>query len=56
MRTQEVRTQTPEAAPYSLGQLVRYFLSLGTLGFGGSSRIGRGDYWGGRGAGSAGTH
>lgn len=34
-KTQEVHAQTQEAATYSLWQLVRYFLSLGTLGFGG---------------------
>jgi chromate transporter len=28
-------TQTPERTPYTLWQLVRYFLRLGTLGFGG---------------------
>jgi chromate transporter len=27
--------QAPERVPYSLWQLVRYFLRLGTLGFGG---------------------
>ena len=28
-------TPTPERVPYTLWQLVRYFLRLGTLGFGG---------------------
>ena len=28
-------TPTPERTPYTLWQLVRYFLRLGTLGFGG---------------------
>src|SRR5260370_2163985 len=28
-------TQAPERSPYTLWQLVRYFLRLGTLGFGG---------------------
>jgi chromate transporter len=28
-------TSTPERPPYTLWQLVRYFLRLGTLGFGG---------------------
>jgi chromate transporter len=35
MRTPEVRSLAQELAPYSLGQLVGYFLTLGTLGFGG---------------------
>ena len=35
MKTQEVRSQPPEIVAYSRWQLVRYFLFLGTLGFGG---------------------
>ncbi|GHO63321.1 hypothetical protein KSC_022130 [Ktedonobacter sp. SOSP1-52] len=35
MRTPQVRAQSQELVPYSLGHLVRYFLTLGTLGFGG---------------------
>jgi chromate transporter len=33
-------TPTPERAPYTLWQLVRYFLRLGTLGFGGPVALG----------------
>lgn len=33
--TQITSFQTPEAACYTLRQLVLYFLKLGTLGFGG---------------------
>ncbi len=33
--TNGMATQAPERSPYSLWQLVRYFLRLGTLGFGG---------------------
>src|SRR6266436_365438 len=35
METQETNTQAHDLAAYSLWQLVRYFLRLGTLGFGG---------------------
>ena len=35
MSTQETAVQTQAVAGYSLWQLVRYFLKLGTLGFGG---------------------
>src|SRR5258706_10842155 len=33
--TDGTATQAPEGSPYTLWQLVRYFLRLGTLGFGG---------------------
>ncbi len=33
--TNGTATQAPERSPYTLWQLVRYFLRLGTLGFGG---------------------
>ncbi len=33
--TDGTATQAPERSPYTLWQLVRYFLRLGTLGFGG---------------------
>src|SRR5437868_11745137 len=35
MSTQETKVLLPEVASYSLWQLVRYFLQLGALGFGG---------------------
>src|SRR6266852_408792 len=35
METQETNIQADDLAPYSLWQLMRYFLYLGTLGFGG---------------------
>jgi chromate transporter len=35
MRTPQVCSLAQELVPYSLGQLVRYFLLLGTIGFGG---------------------
>src|SRR5215470_17140979 len=35
MRTEQVDSQPLETTSYSLWQLVRYFLYLGTLGFGG---------------------